>query len=454
MKYWVDGMTEKIEIAFRDLISALQVAKLYTAKHPYFAKFLDTSINSITEVLNVKDSFVLGVVGEELVYEKEIFFDLSKNSKAVIAFLKERGIEKIGFTRGLQKEELIKLIEYMCLTKEEVNKTIEEYLELSGVKNIFAGKITISEPSSNVKSASKSSNFSDSYTISEEKTTQVLNEVLNTGKIDALSLKFVVQNFMEKFTLSYLDILKLVVVKRYSLGTYTHNLNVSILSLFFASRLQYSKEDVMEIAVAALFHDIGKVYISNKILAKPGELTQDELSKIRSHTILGAEIMLNYVDTLGVLPVIVAYEHHLKYNGEGYPKMKFTVKPQKPSMIVSICDVYDALYQKRDYKHNYSPEAIYNLMMKEKGISFEPNLLEEFFKIFGIWPIGSIVTLSDERIAVVRQQNENDLWSPKVEVIVPQERKETIDLSKEKDKIKINYALDAWGAAQNYMHLI
>jgi hypothetical protein len=99
---------------------------------------------------------------------------------------------------------------------------------------------------------------------------------------------------------------------------------------------------------------------------------------------------------------------------------------------------------------------IYEIMMREKGTAFEPQLLDKFFKIIGVWPIGTIVALNDGRIAVVRQENEDDIFSPKVEVISPPDpdKKETIDLKATKDKIKIERFLSPFKEGKDYFSLI
>ncbi len=169
------------------------------------------------------------------------------------------------------------------------------------------------------------------------------------------------------------------------------------------------------------------------------------------HTDLGAEILLKYGDALGPLPAVVAFEHHLRYDLKGYPKMPFPRKPHHISLLVSQCDVYDALAQKRPYKQNYPPQKIYEIMMMGKGKSFDPRLLDEFFRIIGVWPVKTIVTLSDGRIAVVREQNKNDIFSPRVEVVSPEEKREVIDLAERKKEIKIKDSLDPFKEGKKYL---
>ena len=143
-----------------------------------------------------------------------------------------------------------------------------------------------------------------------------------------------------------------------------------------------------------------------------------------------------------------------RYDLKGYPKLQFGYEPHIASLIVSICDVYDSFSQRRSYKYDYPPEKIYNLMMREKGKAFEPDLLDAFFKITGVWPIGTVVLLSDNRVAIVRQESENDIFRPKIEVIEPQDRKEIINLEDRKEDLKIERALNPFTEAKIYLHLI
>jgi len=448
-------MLEKIESSFRDLISAIQIARLYPDWHPQFHKSIDKAYVSLQDVLSQRRALVIGIVGEELAFEKEIFFDLSKSVKQMILYLKERNVEKIEFLQGLTKEELSKFISFLVTPKDQIKHEPQEYLDVLGIRNIIVGKVKFSAASSkDTYQKSGLSSYLDIYQDSTDKITYNLEELINTGDIDHLVLRHTLSNVMENLLDRYHDLLTLATIKRYDLKTFYHTLNVSMLSMYFSSKLGFSREQVLEIGLAGLFHDIGKLYISRKIIQKPGKLTDEEFAKIKSHVTVGTEILLKYVESLGLLPVIVCFEHHLKYDLKGYPKVSFYERPHIVSMIVSICDVYDALSQRRGYKADYPTETIYNLMIKEKGEAFDPMLLDKFFKIIGVWPVSTIVLLSDERIAVVREENEEDIFSPKVEVIVPFDKKENIDLRMTKDKIKIERSFNPFKEGRQYLSLI
>ena len=127
-------------------------------------------------------------------------------------------------------------------------------------------------------------------------------------------------------------------------------------------------------------------------------LTDKEMTQIKSHTFLGAEILIKYIDSLGYLPALVAFEHHLKYNLGGYPKLKYPKKPSTVSSIVSLCDCYDALRSRRSYKNDYPPEMIYEIMLREKGKGFDPELFDKFFSFIGLYPLGTVVELTNNFI--------------------------------------------------------
>lgn len=450
-------MLDKIEKAFRGLISLLQIAQLYGTEHAKFGQFLDKAYESLQDVLKETQELVIGIVGEELAYEKEILFDLSKSIRPMIIYLKARKVEKMAFYRALTKEELSKFISFLLMPKEEIKKDPQDYLVHLGINNINVGKIKLSsqeKDASQLDSLATAVDYLNLYNSSLDNVTQSIENVLNSQDMDYMNLRFGVTNVLETLIGRYQEFLRLTVVKRYDINTFIHILNVSILSMYFSSKLGLSRNEVLDIGIAALFHDIGKMYISRKIITKSAKLTEEEFSKIKGHTVFGATILLQYVDTLGILPVVVAFEHHLRSDFKGYPKLSFPQRPHLASCIVAICDVYDALFGRRSYKIGYPANVIYELMNKEREKFFYPQLLDRFFRIMGVWPIGTIVALSDGRIAVVNNENEDDIFSPKVEVISPADKKESIDLKEKKGEIWIQKSLDPLGEGKEYASLI
>jgi putative nucleotidyltransferase with HDIG domain len=259
---------------------------------------------------------------------------------------------------------------------------------------------------------------------------------------------------MESFMGRHQEIMSLIAIKNKDLLTYVHLMNVAILAMHLTAKLGYSKDNVLDVGIAALFHDVGKIHISSEILTKKSKLNEREFSKIKDHTVLGARILTEYSDTMGILPAVVAFEHHLRYDLAGYPKVTYQKKPCIASFIVSICDVYDALAQKRTYKNDTPPNEIYQIMIKDRSKLFHPEILDRFFEVTGVWPVGTIVYLTDKSIAVVREVNEDDIFRPKVEVISPSEKRRFIDMEAEKEKIEIKSPLNPFAEGVEYLDAV
>ncbi|NOR13774.1 MAG: HD domain-containing protein [Candidatus Aminicenantes bacterium] len=445
-------MLNKIKVTLIHLLSAIQTGKIYSPEHPKYHEFIEQAHNSLQEVLKEKKELVIGIVEDELAWEDEIFFDLSQKLKSLVLYLQERGIERIYFNQSLNKNELEKFITFLITPKADLPEDPHEYLSAQGVKNIRAGKIRTLASDQKKKSRFSVERIKQ-YENSLKTVSQSFDKLLNEEDIDYLDLRFNILNVMENFMGRHQELLNLISIKKKDLVTFVHLLNVSILSMYISSKLGFSKDDVLDLGIAALFHDIGKISISLRILKKKSKLVEDEFLKIQDHSILGTKILTRYIDMLGILPIVVSFEHHMRYDLKGYPKVHFPHTPHLASYIVSLCDVYDALAQRRTYKRDYPPNEIYNIMMKEKGKLFDPKLLVKFFKITGVWPIGTIVSLSNRSIAFVREANERDIFRPVVEVISPKNRKGTIDLLKNKD-ISIKKSLNPFTEGKKYLDML
>ncbi|MFA6384959.1 MAG: HD domain-containing phosphohydrolase, partial [Candidatus Omnitrophota bacterium] len=416
-------MIKKIEEAFRSLMTTVQISILYGISHAKFEKYLDRAYQDLQLALIDTGEIVIGIVGDELAWGKEILFDLSKTLKPMIQYLKSRNVERISFNRSIGRDELKAFIRFLMLPKDRIPEDPQQYLTDQGVRNLSVGKIKIAAGSGDqslFKSALDAVDYLSLYESSLDNFSLSIDNVLSDKEMDNAGLRLGISNVMESLATRYQDLLKLTTVKRYDMTTFVHIMNVSIFAMFFSSKLGFSKDDIFDIGIAALFHDIGKLYISRQIIRKENKLTDAEFTRIKSHSVLGAEILLKYTPTLGILPVVVCFEHHLKYDLSGYPRLPFRYTPHIASLIVAICDVYDALLARRSYKASYAPMVIYDIMMADKGKGFEPKLLDLFFQTMGVWPIGTMVSLNDGRVAVVRAVNEDSIFLPRVEVIHPE----------------------------------
>jgi HD-GYP domain-containing protein (c-di-GMP phosphodiesterase class II) len=132
--------------------------------------------------------------------------------------------------------------------------------------------------------------------------------------------------------------------------------------------------------VASLLHDVGKIFIPEEILNKPGKLSQDERAIIETHTVKGARYLLG-LEGIPKLAVIAALEHHLKYDGTGYPSIRGGWTPNIASQIICVADVFDAMRSKRAYQDSMPMAKIEAVLRNGSGKAFNPQLVDHFLML-------------------------------------------------------------------------
>lgn len=233
--------------------------------------------------------------------------------------------------------------------------------------------------------------------------------------------------------------------------TYLHSLAVCALMVNFARNVGFGRGDVQELGMAGLLHDVGKTAIGSAILNKPGALTPAEMEIMRTHTEAGHEILSRGVGFPATV-LDVALHHHEKIDGTGYPHKLAGDAISVPAKMAAIADVYDAVTSNRPYKEAWLPGESLADMFTWKG-HFDPTLLQTFIRSVGIYPIGSLVRLASDRLALVLEQDEADLTKPVVRVFysIPQRSRVSItDLrlaGQESDSVLSREDPRKWGFA-------
>jgi len=187
-------------------------------------------------------------------------------------------------------------------------------------------------------------------------------------------------------------------------------------------RLALDKPQLCELGVSALFHDLGKVHIPEEIINKPGRLTEDEYEIVKKHPAKGAS-MLSRIRGLGSMPVramLVALQHHQTLDYRGYPPIRHVKDINLYSRIVSIADFFDAATSPRVYKIScLKRDEALALVVEGSGNRFDPLLAKVFVDMLGLFPVGSLVLLDTEELAIVWKANQEACTAlrPKVKII-------------------------------------
>ncbi len=204
-------------------------------------------------------------------------------------------------------------------------------------------------------------------------------------------------------------------IKEVGLYTVEHSVNVAILMMAFEKSLTYDSSRLMQVGLGGLLMDIGKAKLPRYIIEKADKLTDKERQIACQHVQLGYEILSETPGIPDVALQIVA-EHHERQDGSGYPAKKRGDEISLYGQMTAIVDVYDSLTSERVYKRGITPHAALNQLIRRRE-QFNHELVQQFIHCIGVYPIGSLVALSDGHFAVVVESEGSRLLSPKVRVI-------------------------------------
>lgn len=248
-----------------------------------------------------------------------------------------------------------------------------------------------------------------------EDITEVFGRIESSGKVEVRFAEKAVSALVGEMLDDPRALVSLTQLKDADSYTFTHSVNVSILSIYLAMHSGLI-EDMELVGTSALLHDIGKLRIPAAILNKPGDLSHEEHKAIRSHPELGVGVLQasgGFCDEVHC----AVLDHHEKFNGTGYPNHKNSGGISRHARLISIADVYDALTTDRPYRKAMDPREAMLLMTGHMSKGFDPTLLKRFVAAVGYFPVGSKVKLSDGSLAVVVRNHPSDPLRPAVEIV-------------------------------------
>lgn len=235
-------------------------------------------------------------------------------------------------------------------------------------------------------------------------------------------VKRIVQDMVDLLAEDESFLLVMSTIRDYDDYTFTHSVNVGILSLLLGKRLGLSRMSLAELGICGLLHDLGKVEISPEILNKPGKLTDREFEEMQKHPLWSVRqiVRLQPPRDLKVKIFLPVFEHHLKYDLSGYPRTHREKHVSLFGRILAIADVFDAITSPRIYRPTgLSPDRALGVMWDGSGKDFDPILLKVFINMLGVYPVGTLLQLDTEEMGLVMDSPEDsDRSRPLVVLLV------------------------------------
>ncbi len=416
---------EALVVAF---VRMLKGAIFYDRNNPTLVRLVMEALRAITGILGHVDRLVLKTVRDAVFCNNQrvrISADTFLSYKGFIQQMHLCGIRELEFLREVSAHDLTEFI-FLLLEVPENREDNFDYIaeevanrDICGMHFRKQGKIE-GEPDLDdpdvLRRQSKEVYFS---------TIGVIKQLMGNEEMKALDVRKAKRLMLNTVDIVLRDestLLGLANIKSYDDYTFNHSVNVSIYAIALGQRIGLPKKYLGYLGIAALFHDVGKTTIPKEILNKPGALTPDEWDVIETHPLRGTEMMIQLKGwgELSSRIMAGAFEHHLKFNLSGYPKIAVPRKTSLFSRIIAIANCYDALGRPRVYRRvPYISEKIVGLMLQRRGVDFDPLLVKVFVNMVGVFPVGSMVLLNTNELGVVvkTQEDAAHLLRPQLQLL-------------------------------------
>jgi putative nucleotidyltransferase with HDIG domain len=400
------------EDLLRRVASGVRNSTLYAADHPLVARNMAGLVTVLTSLLQQQPSIAVGIVGNDLVVADTPMHKVSSTMSELIKKLKDNKVERISFERGLTQNELATLMANLARLG---SKRGDGEKDLSSA-HIRVGRLKSADSRKQDGIASDIAAIRQMYSTAVQSAEVAWQSAEIEGIPDAPAALQTVEGLADAVTQNRTALMALTAMRNYDNYTFTHMVNVSILAMAQARALGIDGRLLREFGLSALMHDIGKVRTPKEILNKPDKLTDAEFDVMRRHVVDGAEI-LRRTPEMPILAPIVAFEHHLRLDGSGYPRTVKRDAMNLGSMLCAISDVYDAMRSQRAYQQAHPTDRIVAVLKRNEGAQLDQHLVRRFVQLLGIYPPGNLVKLSTGEVAVVLRVHAPDPHRPRVRVL-------------------------------------
>jgi HD-GYP domain-containing protein (c-di-GMP phosphodiesterase class II) len=420
----------------------MRISQIYDSKNVALHQFVKESLEIINTLINREGVLSLKIMKDDLfLNDQRLRYSVEgfTSFKYLLTQWKKRLIGEVIF-KTLVEEEILREFIYALINLEEGREEnaalLKEQLANRQITSIEVTPLELVEGEEDAFTLRKEDQREVGKKVFFETIgaiKEVITQIKGKQHADIRKLKRLAQKAVHLVIEDESILLGMTTIKNYDEYTFNHSVNVSIYSLAMGKRLGFSKKTLTELGITALLHDIGKSKIPREVLNKPASLNDEEWGMMKKHPLTGVEIVLNLKQLGEINPrmVVGIFDHHLKSDLSGYPKLFRKKEVSLFGRIIQIADSYDAMTTPRIYKKTpYTPEQALALLLRERTVHFDPVLLKIFIGLVGIYPIGSLVLLNTRELGIVYKPSHDPRWLDRPTVILVT-RSEKGDVKKE-----------------------
>ncbi len=357
-----------------DLTLAIQGASAYPENHPRVQELLVRLHHRVQSGASLLHGLNIGFFHDHIVVDEVPFVGPNPTLTRLIERMRGKGIEKILISEGITYGELKRFVYFLAEGSGSPSEQLWEsivYGRIEGAESAGGASLGLA-PDSTTPFI-----LAGATEVLKDALVSIGTERKRSGVEEG---RDIVSSIMKGLRQEGMLIDRLIQLQGHDDYTVTHSLNVCVLVVAQASRIGLPENRVREAGLAAMLHDIGKETTPPDILTKPGRLESGEFDLMKGHPVAGAKL-LRKIDCGTELPMIVAFEHHIKYDRTGYPKVRTREPLHIASHMTQIADVYDALRSHRPYRPSMELERTLSIMKEGRGTEFEPRLFDGFVEI-------------------------------------------------------------------------
>ncbi len=399
---------------------------LYHRKNALIDQLAQKCLEAMNKLVSTGGRFSLKIVRDHF-FLNNVRVQMNADQHAILrGFLNElrsRWIGEMEFKDAVNAEQLKDFV-YLLSGLEENNEGNSLYLlqqlEYRGIAAIRASKLqSFEREEALIGPEHRKRQSGQAYFRSLDLVKGMLECVRSRKDLDIRKAKRLMQNVVNLIIQDEAPLLGLANSKNYGEFAINHPVNVAIYAIATGQRVGIPQMHLLHLGIAGLFHDIGQVKVPKEILQNSGALSPEELTILRSHPVLGAEILMGRKewDELAVRMITTAFEHHLRYDATGYPKLTRKWKPSLFSRIIALADFYDFLVRPMvSQRLPYVSDKALGMILERSGKDFDPALIKVFINMIGVFPIGTLVLLNTDEIGIVARVQGDGEWPDRPEV--------------------------------------